>query len=178
MSWLPPVPPWEGLHPLVIHFPIALLFIVPLFVLFGMFAPRHAPAWRLAGLLTLALGTVAAFVATATGEASAEIAERTAAAHAVLERHEEMGEFVRNLFAGLTVVYAALIVVTQVVRAKWMPAASLWGASVFLLVYLGSLVALANAAHEGGRLVHEFGVRAPTATLPEASMSDREHHDD
>lgn len=179
MSWFPPIPPWEGLHPLVIHFPIALLFVVPIFVVLGMFAPKHAPAWRLAGLMTLALGTISAFVATASGEASAELAERTAAANAVLERHEEMGEFVRNLFAGLAVVYALLLVTSQVVKAKWIPAARRWGAGVFLVVYLGSLVALANAAHEGGRLVHEFGVRAPTAAMADAqTVRTQQEHDD
>jgi hypothetical protein len=34
----------------------------------------------------------------------------------------------------------------------------------FLLFYGSGLVLLVNTAHQGGRLVHEFGVRAMVAT--------------
>ena len=33
--------------------------------------------------------------------------------------------------------------------------------TVYLLLYLVGCLALANTAHEGGRLVHHFGVLAP-----------------
>jgi two-component system sensor histidine kinase KdpD len=33
MSWFPALPPWEGLHPAVVQFPIALLLVAPLPVL-------------------------------------------------------------------------------------------------------------------------------------------------
>ena len=39
MIQLPPIPGWYELHPLVVHFPIALLLIAPLFVLLGL------PTW-------------------------------------------------------------------------------------------------------------------------------------
>lgn len=35
MQALPPIPNWTGLHPLVIHFPIALLLVTPLFIIAG-----------------------------------------------------------------------------------------------------------------------------------------------
>ena len=35
MIQMPPIPSWDGLHPLIIHFPIALLLVAPLLVLIG-----------------------------------------------------------------------------------------------------------------------------------------------
>ena len=35
MIQMPPIPSWDGLHPLIIHFPIALLLVAPLLVLVG-----------------------------------------------------------------------------------------------------------------------------------------------
>jgi uncharacterized membrane protein len=41
MIALPPIPSWEGLHPLIIHFPIVLLLIAPFLILIGAFLPRE-----------------------------------------------------------------------------------------------------------------------------------------
>jgi len=35
MLHFPPIPNWDALHPLIIHFPIALLLIAPIFVVVG-----------------------------------------------------------------------------------------------------------------------------------------------
>ncbi len=35
-SSFPPFPSWDGLHPLIVHFPIALLLVAPLFVVLGL----------------------------------------------------------------------------------------------------------------------------------------------
>ena len=37
MLQFPPFPTWDSLHPLIIHFPIALLLVCPLFILIGAF---------------------------------------------------------------------------------------------------------------------------------------------
>ena len=37
MLQFPPFPLWDSLHPLIIHFPIALLLVCPLFILIGAF---------------------------------------------------------------------------------------------------------------------------------------------
>ena len=35
MIEFPPIPSWDGLHPLIVHFPIALLLVAPLLVVLG-----------------------------------------------------------------------------------------------------------------------------------------------
>src|SRR5450759_3598419 len=73
---LPPLPTWDGLHPLVTHFPIALLLVAPLFVVLGLFRRPSARAFLLAALLLMVLGTTAIFVAVPTGEAAGRLACR------------------------------------------------------------------------------------------------------
>ena len=36
MLTLPPIPTWHAIHPLIIHFPIVLLLIAPLFIVIGV----------------------------------------------------------------------------------------------------------------------------------------------
>ena len=157
---LPPWPGWEGLHPLVIHFPIALLLVAPLFVALAIVRPKHGSMFGLSALLLLALGTAAAFVAVETGEAAATLATRTDVINAAIERHATMAERARDLFAGLTVLYAVLLglprLVTKLSRRGWAMTTN----AIFLALLLGGSVVLASAAHHGGMLVHKYGVQA------------------
>ncbi len=159
----PPIPSWEGLHPLIIHFPIALLLIVPLFVIAGLIFRQHRSTLMLVSLVLMLAGTVAAFVAVSTGEAAGELAERTPAISAVLERHEDLAELTRNVFAGLTIVFAGILVAPRLFKRD---PAGMVGTVItvaFLGFYFAGVVLLANTAHQGGQLVHAYGVRAMVA---------------
>ena len=87
---LPPWPGWDGLHPLVIHFPIALLLTAPVFVLLAMIQPKRGASFGLSALVMLVLGTAAAFVAVETGEAAAELATRSEAINSAIESHASL----------------------------------------------------------------------------------------
>ena len=157
---LPPWPGWDGLHPLVIHFPIALLLVAPVFVLLAIVRPKQSGMFGLSALILLVLGTVAAFVAVETGEAAAELATRTDAINAAIERHASLAETARNLFAGLTVLYALVLVLPRAARKfasrGWVTATN----TIFLGLLLAGGLVLANAAHHGGLLVHKYGLQA------------------
>jgi len=157
---LPPWPGWDGLHPLIIHFPIALLLVVPLFVVLAALRPGRSTAFGVSALVLLVLGTGAAFVAVETGEAAAELAPRTEAIAAAIESHADLAETARNVFAGLTLLYAVLLVLPVAVKKlatrSFVPVAN----AVFLVLVLGGDLVLANAAHRGALLVHKFGVQA------------------
>lgn len=157
---MPPWPGWDGLHPLIIHFPIALLLVAPLFVVLAVLLPKRGATFGISALVLLALGTVAAVVAVETGEAAAELATRTEAINAAIEGHAEKAEMVRNLFAGLTVLYALVLVAPRFVRALSTRMAMTVMHVVFLGLLLGGDLLLANTAHEGGMLVHKHGVHA------------------
>jgi uncharacterized membrane protein len=156
----PPIPAWDGLHPLVVHFPIALLMVTPVFLLlFAVWKGRAREMLLVAMILTL-LGTVAAYVAVSTGEAAQRIAEPIEGSESVLHEHEELAELARNLFTGFAVLlllsFAAFWKWESRVRCRWRYVL----AGVLIALHGVCTLVLANAAHEGGRLVHEFGVRA------------------
>jgi uncharacterized membrane protein len=157
---MPPWPGWDGLHPLIIHFPIALLLVAPVFVVLAIVRPRHAGSFGISALVLLALGTAAAFVAVSTGEAAAELATKTDVINAAIERHASLAETARNIFAGITLLYALLlalpIVVKKLSSRGWVAVANI---VALCLVLAGGLV-IANAAHQGGLLVHKYGVQA------------------
>ena len=70
-SWLP----MESVHPLMVHFPIALLLTAPLADLVAFVLKR--PAFYRIGLWNLSLGTLGAGAAVRTGLWAAEIAKHT-----------------------------------------------------------------------------------------------------
>jgi len=150
---LPPIPGPEGLHPIVVHFPIALLLVAPLFVLLWLL---RRPGMGAAALLVMLLGTGSLLAAMATGEEAEDRAEAVAAAKATLESHEELAETTRNVFAGLTIAFALLLAAPKLIRRELPRAVG----ALFLLAYVGCLLLVVKTGHEGGRLVHEFGVRA------------------
>ena len=159
----PPLPPWEGAHPLIVHLPIALLSVAPLFVLLGLL-PRIGPAFKWAAFVLLVLGSAGAYVAVEAGEAAKELVVQTPPIGEVMSRHEELAESAELLFTIITAVYAVVLlgpVVVQKLRHKSLPrAVPLVGQLVVLAALLVSGVVLANTGHQGGRLVHELGVQA------------------
>jgi uncharacterized membrane protein len=171
MQALPPIPNWTELHPLVIHFPIALLLVAPLFIIAGIVMnPSKGRPFFVTALSLMVLGTVGTVVAVITGEAAAEVAHRTAAMSAVLERHEELAETTRDIFGLLSAIFASILFVPRFLRRETITTARILPLA-FLLFYGAGTVVLVNTAHNGGRLVHEFGVHSVLAPTNEAINS-------
>ena len=164
MNWftLPPVPRWDGLHPLVVHFPIALLLIVPLFLVLAAALRARGRAMGVAALVLMAVGTAFAVVAVESGEAAAELATPSEAVNAVLERHEHLAEIVAQTFIGLTFAYAVLLGLQWLVPRLRTPRFNFPLHVVYLVAFLAGALVLANAAHQGGTLVHEYGLSGGT----------------
>jgi uncharacterized membrane protein len=158
---LPPIPSWTELHPLVIHFPIALLLVTPLFIVAGiLMSPAKGRPFLIAALALMLLGTTGTFLAVATGEAAGEVAQRTPAVSAVLERHEDLAETTRIVFSVLTLIFGALLFLPRLMKREATVVSARILTLAFLLLYSAGAVILVNTAHNGGRLVHELDVHA------------------
>jgi uncharacterized membrane protein len=161
MFQFPQIPSWDALHPLVIHFPIALLLIAPVFVLLGaLLQPAKGRPYLIAAMVLLLLGTAGTFIAVETGEAAGEIAERTPGVQQVLETHESLAERTRAVFSILSVIFIALVAFPKWVKKADHRMSTTVLPLAFLVLYSAGILLLLNTAHNGGRLVHEFGVRA------------------
>jgi len=162
MMHSPSILSWNALHPLVIHFPIALLLIAPLFVIVGaVISPPKGRGFLVSALILMVLGTASAFLAVETGEAAGQVAGSTPAIKATLEQHQDLAGTTLVLFSLLTVAFAALLFVPGSRELDRRVNAALLAA--FLIFYATGALFLVNTARHGGRLVHEFGVRAPVA---------------
>ncbi len=178
MIEFPPIPSWDALHPLIIHFPIGLLLVAPVLIVLSLFMKKNGRAFAMAALVVMVLGTTATFVAVSTGMAAGELAERTPAVSKVLEHHEELAETTRVIFTVLTLVYAVILFGPKLLRKELdrVPMAAL--TLVFLLFYVAGSVVLTNTAHNGGMLVHEYGVHALVEPGPvDQALVNGEHGD-
>ncbi len=162
MLTLPPIPSWQAIHPLIVHFPIALLLIAPLFIVIGVVRKaKHGFPFLLVALILMALGTASTFIAASSGDAAGELAGNAPQVKAVLEQHEELAQTTEIVFFALTLIFAAILFVPRLLRRERTHAISTILPLVFLLFYATGAISLVNTAHQGGRLVHELGVRAP-----------------
>jgi len=151
------MPEWNALHPVVVHFPIALLVVAPLFMLIGLRGTRSARTYAICALIMMALGTIGAWVAVETGEADAPTLVLSEVQKTLLAEHQELGEATRNAFTALTVLYAALLLGPGVLGRRPSRRSGVILGVVFLVIYAASLVLVVRTGDVGGRLVHRSG---------------------
>ena len=135
----------QSAHPLVVHFPIALLTTAVLLELAAFIVMR--PALHRVALWNLALGTLAAGAAVFSGLRAEEVAKHSFDIEHVMELHERLG--IATLIGG------TLITAFRLLKRDQRSRGARWFVLVLMLVMLGTLT---YGAHLGGRLVYEFGV--------------------
>jgi uncharacterized membrane protein len=137
-----------GWHPLVVHFPLALVLIAtPLLVAARLLRSEESAAIvAIVGTWNLCLGAVAALFALATGLAGVIDLDVDAAARQAISLHLKWA-----MFSTLALVLLAAwrgAGTAQRSRPSW----------VFIIVLLAAAAALGVTGYRGGMNVYEFGI--------------------
>lgn len=151
------MPSWSHIHPLLVHFPIALLLVAPLLVFLGLLWPSQRAGIHFAALVLLVLGTCGALLAWASGEAAASLAQRTPELRATLARHERSGQLTALSFGGLTLLFTLLWLWPLVRKRKTCGGGMLVLYLLWLAASLLGMASLARTGHLGGHMVHDLG---------------------
>jgi uncharacterized membrane protein len=150
---------WNEVHPVVVHFPIALLLIAPVFVLFGTLLPgTRGRTFLSAALVLMSMGTVGTLLARLTGSVAATGSIPGMNARHVLADHSEMAEITIILFSVLTISFGVTLWTIWYRRLKRALVLQRVLPLLFLIFYGAGILQLLRTASLGVRLTHEFGV--------------------
>ncbi len=153
------------IHPQVVHFVIALLFVgviarVVTILPLGALGKKLGFAGPMAALL-IVLGTIASLVAVKSGDEAHGPPERVPGARNAVVEHEEWGERARNVFLVVAALELLAIALYAKPAAKWLKVGS-------AVVGLGGLFVLYEAAEHGGEVVYAYaggvGIRSGDTT--------------
>ena len=135
----------QSFHPLIVHFPIALVLTGAGLELLAWLFKR--PGLRTIALWNLSLGTLAAGAAVVTGLQAEKVAKHSFEIWQVMERHEKLG--VTTLILGVMLVSWRLKHRDQLSRRARIVTSLVLAAMVCTVIW---------GAHLGGDLVYELGV--------------------
>lgn len=134
-----------NLHPLVVHFPIALFVTAVICELLAYF--RKSPLLSNTALLTACVAAIGAIFAVLTGLAARSIVPVSGEAHLTLKSHETLG----YLVLAASLVFAALKAASYLLKTDRL-------LTTQLSVGFAGVVIAFMAAYEGGELVYKHGV--------------------
>ena len=158
----------DPLHPAIVHFPVVLAVILPLFAIGAAWAIRRGArprrVWAIPVAVSAALA-LSAWVAVETGEDQDERVERVVAEQP-LSAHEEMAE---TFLAG-SVILAVLAI------AGFAPGIAGRAARITTVIASFALVAgAARVGHSGGQLVYRYGAAQAYVADSAAGVAGRDH---
>jgi uncharacterized membrane protein len=156
------IPDWApNLHPLIVHFPIALLFVAALIDTIGLVFKNQA-MWKNTAFILYVLGALAAVAAFFTGKAAGDSVFLATEANALLTNHADMAQWVMYFFGG----YALIRAVTYFAKLEGRMGIRF----VVYLVGLGGLVLVWMTAERGAQMVFQHGVGVQAVSEAQSSM--------
>lgn len=159
---LPGVAAMANIHPMLVHFPIALLNAFLLFEIIGFItgseSARRAAAW------VLYLGAAGAAATVAAGLHAASTVQHSDEVHAIMMRH---------MYLGLTVL--SLAVILSLWRIVWGGGSPQRASLPYLLLGVATAVVMTFGADLGGLMVYGHGVGVRVEGAASDPMHDGGH---
>ncbi len=157
------LPEWApNIHPLIVHFPIAILFAAVLVDLLALILKRRGNLGNFATYL-FAFGAVAAFITFLTGKKAGDSVDIPALANQTLNEHSDLALWT-VLFFGIYALIRLILALRNVqVGAKISVPLFLIGA--------GGLYLLFETGEHGAELVFKYGVGVQAAQITEETES-------
>lgn len=165
-----------NIHPLIVHFPVALAFAVVIFDLIGIFSRR--PSFISAATKLSVFAALGGAAAVITGLIAEESVRHSDAAHELLETHEALG----FAFLGVMVIMA----IFRLAVGKRLEERGVW---IAVLLGLTAAAVVGTGAYIGGELVYRYhvgiggagveeaGERAPGSAVPDSAGHDDDGHE-
>ncbi|WP_257306433.1 DUF2231 domain-containing protein [Geothrix campi] len=150
------MPPFNHLHPAIVHFPIALLATAPLLFLLGALWPAQRRGIHTAALLLLLLGLLGGLLALATGDAAENLAHRTPELRVALNAHELSAQWTMAIFGLLTAAWLVYLGASRFLHREPSPRLARSLFILWLLVSGLGVAALLRTGHLGGHMVHDL----------------------
>ena len=157
------IPEWApNVHPLIVHFPIALLFVAALLDTIGLFL-KNQDLWKTSALLLYVLGALAAVAALFSGKQAGDSVFLATEANALLTNHADMAHYLVYFFGG----YAALRLVFFFTKLNERSGIRF----VMYVLGLGGLVLVWATADRGAQMVFKYGVGVSAVSSFEPMIS-------
>jgi uncharacterized membrane protein len=163
---MPGLAAMANMHPLFVHFPMALLSLFLLLDLLGTWTNKHD--WRRAAGWFLYCGTVFAFLTVAAGLIAARSVAHGGDVHEIMESHEHLG-------------ISVLLLATSLAIWRWIAKGQIFGPANTLYLLCATILAalLMFTADLGGLMVYKFGVAVePVAKINQAAVAQHQHGGD
>jgi uncharacterized membrane protein len=158
MQQLPMMPGWDGMHPLLTHFPLTLFFLAPAFVLFaGVTKAATRRAFLISALTVMLLGIMATYAAIEAGQAAAGFLTQPGEVKTVVERHQELASLAQSSLTMATLLFGLTLLLCSWLHLQMRELTGVLPLGSVLFYALG-IFWLINTAYHGERLVHEFGL--------------------
>ena len=156
------LPDWApNVHPLVVHFPIALLVVAALVDAIALAVRKTYPWVRASAVGLYALGALGAAVAFLTGRDASDELDLPAQALTTLNAHADWAEYL-VWFAGL---YAAVRVAALWVDGRGREPGRLAVHAPLAALGLVGLFLVQQTAERGGQMVYQYGVAVAAASV-------------
>lgn len=154
------MPPWNHIHPALVHFPIALLTVAPLLVLLGLILPGQKKGLHTAAAMLLVLGVGGLFLALESGDAVTRYARATPDLMSGVRVHELLAQKTTLIFVLLGLFFLVLWGLPLVRRRELSRTLELGLLTLWLLLSAFCVLSLAQTGHAGGHLVHDLHTHA------------------